>query len=387
MKVFSIIALFIFFVFVGYNAGAQLDPQYNTFNYFLYSLPFNTGVTMTLLYLLSFGVALVFFHLTIVFQILMHEVGHLLGGLLTGYRFISFRVGKHTWIKKDGRLRRKQYTIGGSGGQCLMEPPDIRGKAYRFPFVLYNIGGCVMNLLLVILLFVLRQQTSGIISTMLLWCAIHGLILFAINLIPMKLGGISNDGHNLWLCAVSKKARRALWIQLKYAAMATQGTRTRDIPEPWHTNIGDITNALVGFLPYLHYDYLMDTEDGSAARAYAQQILTNPGKMLPVHLYIFQFELLFHELINENRADTVEEMYTKKLKAYLKASKTHLFALRLQYAYTLLYLKDEQKAQSIFETFDKTCALTPFSGEVANERFWIEKVRSCSHCKNMSIFD
>ena len=57
--------------------------------------------------------------------IIIHEAGHLIFGLLTGYRFISFQVGK-TLIQKPTNkpLRVKRIPFNGLGGQCLMIQKD-----------------------------------------------------------------------------------------------------------------------------------------------------------------------------------------------------------------------------------------------------------------------
>ena len=57
-------------------------------------------------------------------QLILHEAGHLLFGLATGYRFASFRVGNLIWIKTDGGLRRGTYRLAGTAGQCLLFPPE-----------------------------------------------------------------------------------------------------------------------------------------------------------------------------------------------------------------------------------------------------------------------
>ena len=42
-------------------------------------------------------------------QIILHEGGHLVCGLLTGYQFVSFRIGSWMWQKENGHicLRRR----------------------------------------------------------------------------------------------------------------------------------------------------------------------------------------------------------------------------------------------------------------------------------------
>ena len=78
-------------------------------------------------------------------QIVIHEAGHLVAGLLSGYKFISFRIFNYTILKTAEGLKVKKFGISGTGGQCLMTPPD--GPAEDLKFVFYNLGGVLFNLL------------------------------------------------------------------------------------------------------------------------------------------------------------------------------------------------------------------------------------------------
>lgn len=55
--------------------------------------------------LLSCILSLVCLILAVFVQIILHEGGHLIFGLATGYRFVSFRVGSLTLIKEGGKFR------------------------------------------------------------------------------------------------------------------------------------------------------------------------------------------------------------------------------------------------------------------------------------------
>ena len=77
--------------------------------------------------------------LAAVVQIIVHEAGHLAGGLATGYTFCSFRVGSWMLQKEQGRLKLRRLSLAGTGGQCLLAPPEL--KEGRMPCVWYNLGG------------------------------------------------------------------------------------------------------------------------------------------------------------------------------------------------------------------------------------------------------
>ena len=57
------------------------------------------------------------------FHMIVHEAGHLVFGLLTGYKFSSFRILSFLWQKEDDGLKLKRLKVAGTAGQCLMAPP------------------------------------------------------------------------------------------------------------------------------------------------------------------------------------------------------------------------------------------------------------------------
>lgn len=76
------------------------------------------------LYLLALAAGLLALALAVILQILIHEGGHLIFGLISGYGFVSFRVGSLMLLKgENGRLSFKRYFLAGTAGQCLMSPP------------------------------------------------------------------------------------------------------------------------------------------------------------------------------------------------------------------------------------------------------------------------
>ena len=95
--------------------------------------------------------------LAYVLQVVVHEGGHLVCGLLTGYRALSFRIGRVLLVKLDGRWRLRAYHIPGTGGQCLMAPPAQENPPYR----LYHLGGGLANLLLSLLALAVFFQAEA----------------------------------------------------------------------------------------------------------------------------------------------------------------------------------------------------------------------------------
>lgn len=96
-------------------------------------------------YLMIFALTLVFMYAAILLQIIIHESGHLVFGLLSGYGFRSFRIGSLILLKEENGVKLRRIHIAGTAGQCIMSPPDM--KDGKIPYVLYNLGGSLMNLI------------------------------------------------------------------------------------------------------------------------------------------------------------------------------------------------------------------------------------------------
>jgi len=325
--------------------------------------------------LLRLLVPLVIFFIGLYLHIIIHEAGHLIAGKLSGYEFVSFRVGSLVIIRSEGKLVRKRYEIPGVAGQCLMSPPKVADTQYKYPFIFYNLGGGLANILFSILFFIISVLTLGHISVVFFVLALAGSLLGLINIIPLNMGGIANDGLNIIDCCKKLESRRALWIQLKFVALITQGVRLCDMPQEWVAKIDIPTDALTGFLAVLRCSYHLDKGEIEQASDYAKSVIERPGKMLELHKNELKCELLFCKLIIGCQTDEIEKLYTEELRKHIKALATHLSKHRLMYAYERLYMKDEAKANRTLAIFEKYCLQTPFIGEIAGERELVELVR------------
>ena len=55
--------------------------------------------------------------------IIIHEAGHLVFGLLSGYKYLLFRVGSLILIKRNNKFEFKKMSIQGTAGQFVLMPP------------------------------------------------------------------------------------------------------------------------------------------------------------------------------------------------------------------------------------------------------------------------
>lgn len=130
---------------------------------------------------------------SLLLHVFLHEIGHILAGLASGYEFIMFRFFNHLWIyTQQGLSKRKEYTPG-ILGQALMVPPPPNKRNER-PVLLYHSGGLLMNGLTALLFIWLGlRMNNPLVRYTFYLSAIIALFLLVTNAIPTK----GTDGYNI----------------------------------------------------------------------------------------------------------------------------------------------------------------------------------------------
>jgi len=166
-----------------------------------------------------------------VLNIILHEAGHLAAGLLTGYKFVSFRFFNWTLIRKDGRLRWRNFELAGTGGQCLMSPPDK--PLEEIDTRLYNAGGVLTQFIISLfsILLIWALDLPKWLDMLLVMMAIFGILGVLTNGIPMKLGGVANDGYNLLKLEKDMAAKQSFCNVLELNVRNQGGESYGEMPE------------------------------------------------------------------------------------------------------------------------------------------------------------
>lgn len=326
--------------------------------------------TTTFQEIISFAVLFISLYAALLFHIIIHEAGHLVFGLMTGYKFSSFRIASFMWLKESGRIKLKRVSIAGTAGQCLMAPPDM--KDGRLPIVLYNLGGSFFNLITGILFLSLFLFITDIplLSPILLIFAIIGFMTAMINGIPMRMGTVDNDGYNAFSLSKNKEAVEAFWMQLKVVEQTSKGIRLKDMPAEWFDIPTDdsMKNSMVATRCVFACNRLMDEEKFEEADALMAHLLEIESGIVGLHHDLLICDRIYVELIRENRSDIIEGMLTKEQKQFMKAMKRFPSVLRTQYALALLWEKDVSRAETIKHDFEKAVKSYPYPHEIEAER-------------------
>lgn len=311
------------------------------------------------------------FLLALLAQIILHEGGHLVCGLLSGYRFCSFRVGSLMWMREDGgRLHLRRLRLAGTDGQCLMSPPDMVDG--HLPVTLYNFGGALANLLTAALALALYgpARRAPLLTAFLLFLAVIGGFTAAMNGIPLRLGNIDNDGRNALSLGRDPAALRAFWVQMKVAEAQARGLRLREMPEDWFSMPGDeaLQNAMTAAQGVLVCNRLVDEGRlAEADRAIAHLLAVSRG--LPgLYRGLLVCDRVTVELLGEARPAVLADFLTQGQVKFMRQMKRFPSVLRTRYLHALLAERDAAKAAAIRARFETVAGTYPYPADIASER-------------------
>lgn len=304
---------------------------------------------------------LVYLGLAVFFAVILHEFGHLLGGLASGYRFLSFRVFDWILVSYPEGYRIKKFSLPGTLGQCLLEPAEKKDGDY--PVFLYNYSGIAMNILLFILgmVYFLRGSNDYLIYFSYITSLIN-LILLVMNLVPME----PNDGYNGQMLRKDQEFKRIFWEILYINSILTRG---QEVELAYLEGIkSPIKTSFTAYLPLLMVsDFLVEEEYEKALSLL--ESLDEDYELISIYSYEIYLEIYFCQTILDWKEGLVlKEIYlSKDLDSYMKMTKTYPSRHRFWIFYYGLVKVDEKKLAQAKENFIKSLKSYPTRGEAVKE--------------------
>ena len=306
--------------------------------------------------------------ITLPLQLILHELGHLIFGLSSGFRFVSFRVFSLAIYKKDGKLRFGRYRVAGTLGQCLMYPAsdDTPDRALHLGGVIVNSVTAVLFTLVLILAYPilsLRLLSIG----MIFW----GVLLALTNGIPQKNGILANDGYNAKSSGKDPNERKLAYNQLRIMAAMTNGKRLHEMPEEWFLCPTENANEPLSVaIRAMKADRETDLARLDQAKEILLDLANHGDNLMEFHLSAILSELLYLEMVGEHRPYVIETL-RRELDRYLKMTQHSFTTLRIEITYHYLFTGDLETVAKLAKKFEKLKKHFPFTGEIAREELLI----------------
>lgn len=288
----------------------------------------------------------------VVLQVIVHEAGHLVFGILTGYDFISFRIFNIVIYKQNGNLHLGKGILSGTGGQCILTPSFEESD--NIPFFWSNAGGIIANLFVSIVMlwitFLFPENSIG--RTLFVFSAIIGAIFTLYNAIPFKTRLVANDGYNILKMINDSQAKRAFWRLFKINELHTKGIKLSDCPNEWFELLRDDCNnpLICGMNIYILLRYL-EKFDLENALKMCDKIIEAPDS-LGLYKNEAICEKQFCEIMLNLQGSETQAVYALT-KSNIKERLNPVMRFHTLYAYHAFVKKDLKRADKIFIEFQK----------------------------------
>lgn len=333
----------------------------------------------------EFAVMVIILLLTFFLQIFLHEFGHLLFGLLSGYHFLSFRFFDIMLVKQNQKLVFRKLHIDSTAGQCLMIPPEPKNG--EIPATLYNMGGVIMNLVssFIGVIFLYKYFDDSSLSLWLFSFIVIGIVLALTNGIPIVSSTVVNDGTNALALQNNPAANRAFYLQMKMNVLQTNGITYREMPEEWFVlpDDSDMDNGLISTLAVYACSRMMEEKKFDEFIDTLNHYRSINCAFNAIHLQLMECDRLYIGILRGVTQDETDAQLSKAIKKTLKAMKSYPSVLRFQYTYHLFYDLDSAKAESIRRKFDIISRNYPYEGEIRVEKELMELAEeTVKKCRN-----
>ena len=299
---------------------------------------------------------------------LTYELGKLIFGKISGFKFISFRMftsirAKNAEGKTKGYYQKSLFKVL----ELLMYKDGNKTKRNA---VLYCIGGSIFNFIisLALILTASIMKDGDNIRSILFIVAITGIFQTSLNIVPMNTGS-SNDGSYLKSIAESEESLRLFYTNLDYLNHICKYR-----PTEFDFNRFIINETFNPFNP-THINafsnkvrYLILKHEFSDAAKLINENESNIQLMIDDVMYDLQLKAIFLKtmLNNDSEALADRDSLTGDIK---EASKTKNIDRAIEnYAFFKFSSMDEYASEEAYDQATKLFEKSPYEGLVKEQK-------------------
>lgn len=300
----------------------------------------------------------------------VHEAGHLVLGLLSGHRLLSYQIFFLNWTNQNGKLKFSLRSVKGVSGYCAMVPPG--GMPLKM-HAAYFAGGITANILtgaLSVLLIALLPVMPDFSLLLLTLLAALSFYLALVNLMPLYSVNNPSDGMILWNILLKRPLTNKLIEYNEMIARLLGGMRPGAIDMP--ADDGDDGFILQSLFKLYRYFKALDSGDNAGASAVANWLEENldgvPSAMLPPVYY----ELCYTGCV-ENDAVKAKAYFDKAGRVLKNDTDANGLRIKAYYAYHV-----EHNREKALELCEKALAVAdrfPIRGQGMMEEALVLKLR------------
>lgn len=331
--------------------------------------------------------------------VLFHEMGHLFGGIMCGYRFGFFRIGSRAICKgrklktddmededdddeeeededdddeyEEKKFVIRNYKMKGTWSQCFMLPP--RGVPYqKVPYKLYLLGGGIANIVSIpfACLFFIPFMSTWYVVAIFITLA----VLFALtSLVPMMFHGTPNDAYTVKMCKNDPETLRAYINHLCILGEYAKGKSVRDMPVAWFYGKLSLsermtTNPFIAQVWCSTADRFLINGEVFQAKVIYESIGNAEGLKLSLRIegmYNYLYALLLEARVEQAKIYDIPFFIQKQEK---KLEKYSMSLSRYRFGHGKLIMDNTRVRNMAVTYFENVAEHTPFYGDILDQR-------------------
>jgi hypothetical protein len=229
-----------------------------------------------------------------------HELGHVAGGLLAGFRFIALVAGPLRVIAtSQGIWIGLNHNMDLGGGMATTLPMDSRNLRLR---LMAAVGGGPLSSLLLGLaaggLAIGLLPGAPNLGALAAMAGLAGLAIFLATISPQQSGGVLSDGAQLLALLKGDLQMELHYLSLEIQAVSLQGARPREWPITRLRQAfirgeqKDDNWAMAGLLAYYH---ALDNGDTATAGRFLELMLGDYEGYSPSMRHGLALEVAFYQ--------------------------------------------------------------------------------------------
>ena len=319
-----------------------------------------------------------------IIQIILHELGHLLFGWVTGYRLLSFRLFSIVIFKQENQWKIGRLKSPGSIGQCIMLPSPINYEKQKY--ILYISGGLIVNLLSAMVAMCVSLSNisiSFLTRLLLLIFTLYGFGCLLMNLVLSSSPRVFNDGSILKYLKKNSLALRCYFYQLEISKKLMDGCSYGNIAQEKIilAEGSDLSNPLIGYHKILQYFFHLDRREWIMARKCLDSFYFFENHLHPILQRTLQLEELFFGIITKDGREEkiiLSHKYQGRLFLKFRDIDWDMNLLRIFVVYHLNHSSKRLDMNQFYNQIEKVRKHYPYLGEIEFcvnlIRYYIERI-------------
>lgn len=300
--------------------------------------------------------SLVFFlamHASYWLQIILHELGRFVCGLLSGYRFGYLQLFGFRLQKINGQLSTKRKHDK-DPVHYLLAPPETDFK--NFPVRLYFLGGFIANILFILIFLGAAFRFPGMslprfLFLQYVFISIPYVLIYGM---PIQLSGARTETYNALTIPTDYRSRCAYFIPRLISYHMLNGIRLRDMPEEWFylPTREEMFSVMHSRLASYYVDWLIEKGRYTEADAVIDSIYSlEDYRIKNIFTTLLFLNKIFLILVHTKKYEQMKTYLSDAQKKRMVRFGSELSVKRTQYIIALLYEKDMEKAAYLKSVF------------------------------------